>query len=148
MCVSLLIDKTLNEKGSKIFEHIKETILSDSDLYELFVNVVAISEVSSVTDFASSTISVALKTEQVRKVYSKLVKQFLKVMMNQFGRDILDSFNVTKKMAHRKQVRVKGGKSALKGKGKDNDDVKSAQNRKDSDTVTDAENITESVKRG
>ncbi|WAR14614.1 hypothetical protein MAR_004719, partial [Mya arenaria] len=49
-------------------------------------------------------------------IYKKIIKQHLMVMLNQYRKDILESFNVEKKMSHRKQIQL--SKPAGKGKGK------------------------------
>ena len=64
--------------------------------------------------FQEETVDPTMRKQQMRNIYKKIVKLFLMVMLNQFRKDILHSFEVTKKMAHRKQVRVQAPMSVRK----------------------------------
>ena len=54
--------------------------------------------------------------KHIHIIYTKLIKICLMVMINQFRQDILDNFQIKKKMSHRKQILVstKGEKKPRK----------------------------------
>ncbi|XP_060604284.1 uncharacterized protein LOC132757110 [Ruditapes philippinarum] len=118
ICLSLLIDENFNKYGGNLFEHIRTEIMEKSDLYNQFCEVVDIS-INRNEEFDSETVNKELRNKQISNVYKKIIKLFLMVMVNQFRKDILESFNIQKKMAHRKQIRVSQTDKTKSDKGKE-----------------------------
>jgi len=62
------------------------------------------------TDVVKESSSTCLSQDTVSSccdiLYKTIVKQHLMVMINQFRKDILESFNIETKMSHRKRIQV------------------------------------------
>ena len=101
MCLSLLIDDNVNKHGEQLFNHVRVEILANKDLFGQFCATIVESDFN--VDNADE-----IKNELLNTIYQKIIKIFLTVMVNQFRKDLLETLNVQKKMAHRKQVRVSG----------------------------------------
>ena len=111
-CLSLFVDENLNKQGSDIFQFILNELTKDENLYLQYETTVEMTEAP--IQFQEETVDPTMRKQQMRNIYKKIVKLFLMVMLNQFRKDILHSFEVTKKMAHRKQVRVQAPMSVRK----------------------------------
>ncbi|WAR26397.1 PIF1-like protein, partial [Mya arenaria] len=111
-CLEFLIDEHLNKYGSNLYQVLTDNIISDNDLNQQFCTVVRQSFLQK-EEFDETCQSGKLNDSIIGTIYKKIIKLFLMVMLNQFRKDMLESFNVEKKMAHRKQIRVssKGSKS-------------------------------------
>jgi hypothetical protein len=100
-CLSLLSDKYYHQYGSQMFQCCREKIEENNELYKSFTSIVDNLKVQKESEDAKS------HEERVMKlIYQKIVKMFLLVLFGQFRKDLLDAFQVTKKMAHRKQIQV------------------------------------------
>ena len=130
-CLRLLTNENVNKSGSKIFEFVKDELLADNDLYLLFLSVVKKSD--QLMQFDENADDCQIKEEPIHDVYLKIVKTFLMVMINQFRKDILESLDVAKKMAHRKAVQV-STTSKRKGSGDSNPRKSARQEEQDSPT--------------
>ena len=106
--MSLFKDENLNNKGEQLFTYLQEALVEDL-LFQEFFEAIILTEVSE-ADFEEET-DITLKTEQSHVIFEKMVKLYLMVLINQFRKDIIESFKISKKMAHRKQVRVSTSKS-------------------------------------
>lgn len=111
-CLNMLTDINLNKMGSELFTVCQNEILSCTPLYEEFVKI-CFKEKDSYEQFIGSEGYIdellqymTLQIVQIEKIYRHIIKYHLIVMLNQFRKDILDRFQIEKKMAHRKQVRV------------------------------------------
>ena len=80
LCLELLTSENLNKVGNKIYEYCMDNILANEKLYQMFTNC------STITSYS-----------HMKKLYKDIIKLFLSVMLNQFKKDLLDSFKVEKK---------------------------------------------------
>lgn len=110
ICLNLLVSENLNKMGSNMFNECRK-ILNTSDLYMDSVKLCSYRERESSSDFGDNSVEkvvelLTLKVVMVKEIYHTIIKYHRMVMFNQFRKDTLDSLNVTKQMAHKKQVRV------------------------------------------
>jgi hypothetical protein len=107
-CLELFVDQNLSKYGSETFEKVKDIIMETSELYEIFHASVQdnMSLMTHLQENIATEKNEELFESTVQTVYKKVVKLFLLVMFNQFRKDLLEAFNIKKKMAHRKQVQV------------------------------------------
>lgn len=101
-CLNLLVDIHLIQNGATLFEFIRNVLVNDHDICESFKNLFNYGDTEK-------------HDGNVNTAYKKILKVFLMVMVNQFRKDMLDSLNIHKKMAQRKDIRVSTA-SMCKGK--------------------------------
>jgi len=109
--LKLLVDENLKKHGENMFEYSKNTLVENKNLYHQFYTAVKDSSQKTV-DIFNRIIDNQDFEKHIHIIYTKLIKIFLMVMINQFRKDILDNFQIKKKMSHRKQILV-----STKGKG-------------------------------
>lgn len=105
ICLKLLVNENFNKHGQHMFEHIRNEIMSNQQLGEKFSNVAKESSVKTF-DIFGNPLSEDILSKHIDIIYKKVIKLYLMVMLNQFRKDILEQFQVTKKMSHRKQILV------------------------------------------
>ena len=108
-CLDILTNDNLNEMSGKMFTEC-QTILETSDLYEKFVQLCSRPQ-ETYTEFEEDPFKylisfMTLQVSMIESIFHHIIKYHLMVMFNQFRKDTLDSFQIGKKMAHRKQLRV------------------------------------------
>ena len=131
-CLNLLIGENLNKMGDKMFIEC-QSIIESSDLYTDFVQLCCCQEENDI-EIEDESIdnlldSMTLKVTIIEKIYHQIIKNYMMVMFNQFRKDTLDTLQVTKKVAHRKQVRVSGSSNTSKSS---SDKTKSKSTKKKS----------------
>jgi hypothetical protein len=100
-CLKYLVDENLNKAGANLFQLVRSQLETDTEVYDLLKESVLSYEMD--LDFEED---VGYLDVHVQIVFKKIIKIFLMVMIDQFRKDLIESFNISKKMAHRKEIRV------------------------------------------
>ena len=111
--LSIMTTEKLNKHGRDFFENSKLEIMNNEDLLQSFSTVVQSQCMGSVT---SRHTEINVLKNVIKIIFYKIVKTFLLIIVAQFRKDVLDLFNIEKKMAHRKQIRVSSKKDSKKSK--------------------------------
>ena len=105
MCLKVLVAKNVNSFDARLHEFCINTILNTESLYNEF-KLILNSHYSTV-DLENEVHPVAVSSLSTTNLFEAVSRKFLLVMLNQFRRDLLQSFRVSKTMAHRKQIQIK-----------------------------------------
>lgn len=105
VCLNLMSNENFNKYGSKYFESCKQEITENSELFECFSSVVSKYSVGKNVELSDSQENVD-KDNVTNTIFKKIVKIFLLIIFGQFRKDLLEIYQIGKKMAHRKQIQV------------------------------------------
>jgi hypothetical protein len=108
-CLQLLVDENMNTYGSNLFEEMKNTILESLELYNEFFSVV--DKCRAINQDLCETYVQQSDNNVVKIIYKKIIKIYLMVMVNQFRKDVLDSFSIEKKKSKVKSKAKKGSQN-------------------------------------
>ncbi|KAH3712409.1 hypothetical protein DPMN_072109 [Dreissena polymorpha] len=119
ICLTLLIDKNLNEKGELLFDHCFTEIKRSTELTDLFTHACSVSNAMEST--GQSLILPSENSHQIEAVmngilkkvsimeylFTLVIKKFLFIMLVQFRADLIQAFEVAKTMSHRQQIQLR-----------------------------------------
>ena len=115
-CLQLLNGINLTKYGSSLYEFVQHSLSKNVELYKEFVNLCNCkSSVTSVQGKENDDDAVCLHTcvdEMLFNIcvledlYEKVLHKLVSVLTKQFTRDAILALSVTKKMEHRKQIKV------------------------------------------
>ena len=115
VALTLMTTENFNKHGRDFFEHSKKELSENQDLLRQFSSVIQSQCVNLEESNTTRRILV--------NIFKKIVKSYLMILVSQFRKDLLDLYNVEKKMAHRKQIRVTVTNNPKKHKTVHNDDI-------------------------
>lgn len=106
-CLSLFSGENVNKMGSRLFNKCQNEIISSLHLYEEFVKIccTAKDQDNQLSDSERDLDELVLY-KTFKKIYQHIIKYYLLVEVNQFRKDVLESYQVRRIMVHRKQIRV------------------------------------------
>ncbi|KAH3823811.1 hypothetical protein DPMN_125633 [Dreissena polymorpha] len=116
LCLQKLVNENLTKYGKTMYNNCLEQLLCDMNLYQQFSHMVINKLKGETTEEFSFTLehviiseivdSLVLTSAQICTIYNELVQKYFLVLFAQFCRDVKGVFNITKTMAHRKQIKV------------------------------------------
>jgi uncharacterized membrane protein len=102
--LSLLTFENFQRHGEDLHKFVLSKLLTSTDLQREFESVVKSRKIMNSLFFETHD---DIPSTYILELFQEILKLFLKVVFNQFRRDILQSYSVSKTMEHRKQVQVK-----------------------------------------
>ena len=113
MCLRLLVDKNVNSYDASLYEFCINSIINTESLRDEFITI--INNRYSTVDLAEGLVDpITIPPSVTTQLFESISRKFLLVMLNQFRRDLLQSFRISKTMAHRKQIQVRKQKQDSK----------------------------------
>ena len=105
-CQKLLVNKNVNSYDASLYEFCIRSIINTESLRDEFITIV--NKYYTTVDLAGSRANqISIPSSVTIQLSEAISRKFLSVMLNQFRSDLLQSFRISKAMAHRKQIQVK-----------------------------------------
>ena len=102
----MITSENFNTHGSDFFESCKKTTYENSDLFQSFYSVIENQGTEKTSELLNREETSVDKQEIINIIFQKIVKLYLLMIFGQFRKDLIDIYQVHKKMAHRKQILV------------------------------------------
>ena len=105
-CLKLLVDKNVNSCDVSLHEFCIRSIINTDSLRDEFITIV--NKHYTTVDLAGSRADqISIPSSVTTQLFEAISRKFLLVMLNQFRRYLLQSFRISKTMAHKKQIQIK-----------------------------------------
>lgn len=174
LIIQLLVNENLLKHGKELYTYCFTTVHDNKKLHEEFINLLVNKSVEEEfqefdfdedvgcqqSKFSALLDDIVLQADQMNRVFKDIVMLYLNVLLAQFRRDVKSANKLEKKMAHRKQIKIKGKEpkaskisksksKSLKAKSKKNQKKSVNIPSESEENYTDTEDNTEtSVKTG